>query len=398
VRRDVTHTVDLELSRDLKRFGGFDIDACFNCGNCTAVCQLSEESAQFPRRLVRYGQLGMRDRLLAAKEAWLCWSCRDCSDTCPRQAKPSEYLEAVRRYAIASMDPTGLSRLMHTSTAFLIGFALALAALFAGILLSGSGTPASDEFDLFGYIPMDVIHNLGVAVLAAVGLVAATSAIRLVLHLRRTFASAGEATDASVIRDGSRITALAAIGDVLDEMVKQRRFRTCTTDVGRRPYLRSWFVHYCIMWGFIGLGLATVLDFMFKAPGDLVPLWYPSRLLGTVAGLALMYGTAITIWRRQQGTDSTQSRLLSMDWLFLDLLFVVGFTGFVLELIVYVPALARMGYGVFLVHVVLAMELMVLFPFSKFAHALYRPLAYGLHRMSARRPAVDASAESHPVG
>ena len=104
------HTVDLTLARDLKRFGAFDTDACFNCGNCTAVCQHSNETASFPRRLIRYGQLGMRDRLMAAKEAWLCWNCRDCSDTCPRQARPGEYLESVRRYTIASLDPTGISR------------------------------------------------------------------------------------------------------------------------------------------------------------------------------------------------------------------------------------------------------------------------------------------------
>jgi len=292
------HRVNLKLNRELKRFGASDIDACFNCGNCTAVCRLSEESAQFPRRLVRYGQLGMRDRLLAAREAWLCWSCRDCSDTCPRQAKPSDYLEAVRRYTIASMDPTGISRLMYTSTACLIGFTLALAALFTGLLLSSAGSPADGRFDLFGFIPLDVIHNLGVAVLAAVGLLAAMSITRLVLHLSKTFAPVGEETDATAIQGGLRARALAAIRDVLDEMIRQRRFRTCETDAGSLPYPRSWFVHYCIMWGFIGLGLATVFDFLFKTPGDLVPLWYPSRLLGTVAGLALVYGTSVTILRK----------------------------------------------------------------------------------------------------
>src|SRR5512140_1437620 len=117
----MTHIVDLTLSHDLKKFGASDIDACFNCGNCTAVCQHSEDTAQFPRRLVRYGQLGMTKKLVGTKEPWLCWNCRDCSDTCPRQARPSEYLEAVRRYTIAGMDPTGISRLMYTSRIFLVG-------------------------------------------------------------------------------------------------------------------------------------------------------------------------------------------------------------------------------------------------------------------------------------
>src|SRR5450830_971485 len=118
--RMTVHRLDTTLARDLKKFGAFDIDACFNCGNCTAVCQHSSDTARFPRRLIRYGQLGMVDKLAGAKEAWLCWNCRYCSGSCPREARPGEYVEAVRRYTIASMDSTGISRLMYTSSLFLV--------------------------------------------------------------------------------------------------------------------------------------------------------------------------------------------------------------------------------------------------------------------------------------
>ena len=50
-------------------------------------------------------------------------------------------------------------------------------------------------------------------------------------------------------------------------------------------------------------------------------------------------------------------------------------TGFVLELALYLPGAPAWGYGVFLVHVALAMELVLLVPFTKFAHAIYRPVA-----------------------
>jgi len=387
------HKVDLKLSRDLKRFGAFDIDACFNCGNCTAVCQHSSDTARFPRRLIRYGQLGMVDKLAGAKEAWLCWNCRDCSGTCPREARPGEYVEAVRRYTIASMDPTGISWLMYTSSLFLVGFALALAALFAGLLLSESGTPAAGPLDLFGFIPFELIHNLGIVVMVVMGLVAVTSTVRLVLHLSRTFGPIGEQPeDSAQGNTGSRV--VSAIRDVLDEMVGQQRFRTCEVDAEQPMYLRPWFVHYCIMWGFIGLGVATAIDFLFKTLGVVVPLWYPSRLLGTVAGLALMYGSAITIARKLQPGDKTQSRLLSSDWLFLGLLFVVGLTGFALEVMVYLPSVGSLGYAVFLVHVALAMELLVLFPVTKFAHALYRPLAYGIYRYRVPQLRREAAPEA----
>ena len=56
------------------------------------------------------------------------------------------------------------------------------------------------------------------------------------------------------------------------------------------------------MWGFLGLLAATILDYGLavvgvKATGTPVPIWYPVRLLGTVAGIALVYGTSMLMWR-----------------------------------------------------------------------------------------------------
>ncbi len=386
------HRLDTTLARDLKKFGAFDIDACFNCGNCTAVCNHSSETALFPRRLIRFGQLGMRDRLVSSREAWLCWNCRDCSDTCPRQARPSEYMESVRRYAIAGLDPTGISRQMYTSPLFVVGFALFLAILFAGVLLSRAGEPAAAFLDLFGFIPFELIHNVGVVLMSAIGLVAAVNTVRLVQLLSRSLGpvTEDETPNSAAGSVGRRI---AAAGAVIGEMVGQKRFRACEVDSEKPFYLRPWFVHYTIMWGFIGLGVATAIDFLFKTPGEVVPLWYPARILGTVAGLALMYGSAITIVRKLRLLDRTQPRMGPSDWLFLGLLFVVGLTGFALEAMVYLPRGSALGYGLFLVHVVLAMELLVLFPFTKFAHALYRPLAYGIYLYRTARQGGESAEE-----
>ena len=387
------HRLDTTLARDLKKFGAFDIDACFNCGNCTAVCSHSSDTALFPRKLIRFGQLGMRDRLVSSREAWLCWNCRDCSDTCPRQARPSEYMESVRRYAIANLDPTGISRLMYTSTLFVVGFAILLAALFAGVLLSRAGQPAAAFLDLFGFIPFELIHDLGVVVMAAIGLVALISTVRLVGLLSRSIGPADGGSERPAATAGFAGRVLSAVRAVIEEMVGQKRFRACEVD-GEKPfYLRPWFVHYTIMLGFIGLGVATAIDLLFKTPGDVVPLWYPARLLGTVAGLALMYGSAITIGRKLRPLDRTQPRMGPSDWLFLGLLFLVGLTGFALEAMVYLPRGSALGYGIFLTHVVLAMELLVLFPFSKFAHALYRPLAYGIYRFRTASPVAGVATE-----
>ena len=107
-------TVDPTLLPEIQRYGAFDVAACFNCGNCTAVCPLTDGDATFPRRIIRYAQVGMKAELLASKELWTCYYCGECSETCPRQAEPGEFMAAARRYAIASYDRTRLARTMYT--------------------------------------------------------------------------------------------------------------------------------------------------------------------------------------------------------------------------------------------------------------------------------------------
>jgi hypothetical protein len=63
---------------------------------------------------------------------------------------------------------------------------------------------------------------------------------------------------------------------------------------------RRWLIHALVLWGFLGLLLATALDYGLevvgiKATGTPVPIWYPVRLLGTVAGAALVYGSTVMI-------------------------------------------------------------------------------------------------------
>jgi heterodisulfide reductase subunit C len=67
----VSIRVDPELRHELREFGAEDVDACFNCGNCTAVCPLSRDSTVFPRKIIRYLQLGLKDKLVRSPEPWL---------------------------------------------------------------------------------------------------------------------------------------------------------------------------------------------------------------------------------------------------------------------------------------------------------------------------------------
>ena len=108
----MSQVIDTEMLGRLKRFGALDISACFSCGTCTAICPLVDNDATFPRSLIRLAQVGLKDDLLASKELWTCYARGLCSDSCPMDADPGEFMAAARRYAIASYDRTGLARVL----------------------------------------------------------------------------------------------------------------------------------------------------------------------------------------------------------------------------------------------------------------------------------------------
>ena len=369
----------------LRAYGAFDIDACFNCGNCTAVCPLSTGGDSFPRRLIRYGQLGALDRLVTSKELWLCYYCGECSDTCPRQAEPGEYMAAARRYAIAASDPTGVARILYTSKPFAVVFLLALTALLAGFLLARSGPMEQGSPALFSYLSFDLIHDLG---LASIGLALLATLLGVIRMAWRMLGAIPKRDPGKASERKGRIAHLGrALRDVVKEIAAQKRYRDCQEDGAVRWYRRRWFIHSAIMWGFLGLLAATIIDYLLamavnKAPGQPDPIWYPPRLLGTVAGLALMYGTTVALAGRFARRDKYSSHSLLSDWLLLGLLFLTGLTGFLVEFAVYLPTGSAWGYLLFLIHVVLGMEVVILLPFTKLAHAVYRPLALLVHSMA----------------
>jgi nitrate reductase gamma subunit len=140
------------------------------------------------------------------------------------------------------------------------------------------------------------------------------------------------------------------------------------------------------MWGFLGLLSATVLDYLLdilglKSTGGAVPIWYPTRLLGTFAGLLFSYGVSVLLIKRWRAVDKAHSYSRPSDWIFLILLWVAGITGFIIEVALYLPYPPIWGYWMFLLHVSVSMTLLLLLPFTKFAHALYRVIALYFHAL-----------------
>jgi heterodisulfide reductase subunit C len=132
----MTERINPGFKTELKKFGASEKwDACFHCGNCTAICPLTEQGFLFPRRGIRSMQMGLKRKLESSVDPWLCYYCGECSDSCPRDANPGELMMTLRRWLTSRYDWTGLSRRFYTSKSWEFGFILVIALIVVGLFL-----------------------------------------------------------------------------------------------------------------------------------------------------------------------------------------------------------------------------------------------------------------------
>lgn len=393
----MTARVNPDLLYELKEFGSTGLEKCINCGNCTAICPLSTSEEGFPRRTIRLAQLGMQDELLGSKEIWLCYNCGECSETCPQQAEPANLMAAARCYAVTHYAPLKISTVFCKRP--LVGAAVAfLMAMFFGLFFySESGPMSPDTLKLFGFLSRELIHVTGLVLMVAIGLVS----LLTIATMMRRIARINNLSYKNFF-NGLRMNWLQAFWDaVFVQSLAQKRYREeCETPQNTVAwYYSKWFIHAATMWGFLGLLLATALNFLLdvtgiKATGTFVPLWYPTRLIGTLSGLLFMYGVSVLLYKRLWAVDKAHSFSRPSDWTFLSLLWFSGISGFIIEIALYLPGAPVWGYWMFIFHVSVSMVLLLLLPFTKFAHSIYRIVALYVHALkpiAAQEAATSAA-------
>lgn len=389
--------IDPLLIKDIKKYGAFDITACFNCGNCTAVCPLSKDDSSFPRKMIRWANTGMKAKLLSQKEMWMCYYCGECSKTCPREAKPAAFMAAARRYAVADNDVTGISKLLYKYWPVNLGFWISVIFVLGSFMYANrlEGRGHEKIIEIF-HIPYELIHNIGIIMMAIAAFTLAAGFVKMLIKL------ADSAGIIRLIKEKKLPPALlfayagkSGLDAVFGEMFAFRRFRECDADKKMAERNKPWMLHAMTAWGFMGLFLATTLNFLFKDPELLVALWYPPRLIGTVSGIMLMYGTTRLIISRIRKAEPAYANSVFSDWMFLGLLWAIGLTGFILLVLVYLPSVNQHTADVlFIVHVAPSMALVVLAAVTKLAHVFYRPLALFIHKLKDEIKKYSAPAES----
>ena len=375
--------VNPDLHREIAAFGCDEITRCINCGNCTAVCSLSGNGAVFPRKTIRYIQLGLKDRLVASIEPWLCYYCGECSETCPQQANPGEIMMTMRRWLTAEYDRSGLARRLYTSAKHIwlaiFGRAmipLVLLALFHG--LTGFRWIVTDRVELNRFAPVMwvwiavLIHFafLGYRVLSN-----AWTMSRLVLG--------GESARASI---PLRVY-LGELKTLVLHFLTQKRWRDCGPS-----HHGQWLQHLVLVSGYLTM-LVLVVGLLGWFQTDAIYPWrHPQRWLGYFATAALIYGCVAMLAGRLRKREQLHKVSHLSDWLFPGFILVGAITGILIHVFRY-AGWPWPTYATYLIHLMAMISMLdVEVGIGKWMHLIYRPLA--LYLSAVKHKAEQAGSQA----
>jgi Fe-S oxidoreductase len=350
----MNHHVDPELYRELAKYGARDMEICMQCGLCSASCPLSSGTNPFPRKIYRYIQLGLKDKLLKSSEPWLCYYCGDCNKDCPRGAEPAETMMAARRWLTAQYDWTGLARRFYLSEAWEIG---ALIAVSLGIILLFClfhGPVITDRVSVNSFAPVKWIEIGDLTMAAILSAFLLSNAFRMYRFIMRD----------TKVPFWLYITEAQAF--VLN-FLTQKRWRQCGED------RRRWLKHFLLVSGYLTM-MTLVIVFIrwFQVDNS---NWHFTSIFGYYATGVLLAITIEMFRSRLKKEESIHRYSEFSDWLFLILLFLTTLTGIIMHA-VRIAGWPMGTYVVYVVHLAVAVPMLIIeVPFGKWSHLFYRPLA-----------------------
>ncbi len=351
-----------DLHVDLAQFGAKDLDMCMNCGTCTTICPMSEDSGGgFPRRVIRLVQTGQQKKLESSLDPWMCYFCGDCTLNCPRDANPAEVMMASRRYLTSRYDFTGLASLFYRNPLTEI-IAIVLVGLFiTALFVFLHGPMVLNRVELNTFAPVKWVE-LGDWIMAGT-----LSFFLLAGAVRMTWWTLGR-------RDMLRISPMIFIWQIptfVVHLFTQKRWDKC----GSHPSLIRWIKHLLLVSGYLSMLTLVLILLRWFQTDHVYPFYYPQRLWGYYATVALLYPTGDFIVSRLRRKEPIHFFTEASDWIFLIMLFLTALTGIMVN-VFRVGGLPMATYIIYVIHLSIAVPMLVVeVPFSKWSHIMYRPLS-----------------------
>lgn len=337
--------INPRFSEELKKYGAINMNACYNCGTCTAVCSLSTTDDSFPREMVRLSVLGLEDDIKTSLKPWECYYCGECTTNCPQTANPGELMMSLRRWLTAKYDWTGLSGLLYKSMSLTL-FAMLL--VFAGVLYFAN----SVNFNL-----EQMLHTGHIFEMVAIGTI---MFVIFVPNLLRMW-------NFTVLKAGVKVpfkTYVIALSDLFVHMFTQKRSKDCDEDDSFR-----WLEHFILVLSYLSLLFTTVFLNWFGTGSILIIIF------GYIVSFLIFVVTVDFVSSRMKKKKSLNKFSQPSDWFFVIWLLLMGITAFMVRLFIDLNILESNKWMYILHLTVLAQWALIIVPFGKWTHFLYRSFA-----------------------
>ncbi len=89
-----------DLVRKVQEMCEENLQVCMQCGLCSGSCPQFERLEVYPRKVMRMGQLGLIEELVASNVGWHCAACHICNARCPRGVSLPKLMEALRQITL----------------------------------------------------------------------------------------------------------------------------------------------------------------------------------------------------------------------------------------------------------------------------------------------------------
>ena len=147
-----------------------------------------------------------------------------------------------------------------------------------------------------------------------------------------------------------------------------------------------WFAHLAMFWGFVGLAVTTTLDAILNPTAGPLALSNPVRILGNISGIFFVAGVSVSLGRRLV-VRSVRENSTAGDAIFLLLLILTGLSGFTTEVFSNLNLVSADSFS-YWSHLILVAALLVSAPFTKFVHAIGRPILLFVKRSEIEKSKV----------
>ncbi len=370
VKTVTTVEPDLDFIKKLRESGGDTLKKCMQCANCSVACPLAPDSKPFPRKEMIWAQWGMKDKLIANPDIWLCHQCNDCSLYCPRGAKPGDVLAAIRNMAIQeNAFPKFLGNIVAEKKYLPLLFAVPAVLLLLILGAIGHLKIPAGEVVYSKLLPIFYVDSVFLPTALLMAFFAYKGIMRFWKALVEAEAKSGTKRYLMPpLPSFIKMYVLPVVSDILTHV----RFQKCGSNKDR------FTAHLGVFYGFVGLFITTNIVmighylFHMDTPFSIIG---PVKILGNFSAIILFIGMTLIIRNRLAGADDPGASGSSyFDWSLIWVIYAVTITGILSEML-RLAGIAVLAYPMYFAHLLCVFCLFIYLPYSKLAHLLYRTTA-----------------------